>query len=236
MARFRDISLCVLSMVQLLLPVQTDAQALNGDALERWFESDELETPYEDRGGDGELQFLQPAPDQKIPFSQTNIHLTNTSHTDGWVSIEQCHEGLDPVPDAEVVYRFKQMRGLRVTKVENIKSVWIDGQSVQLKDVAKQARLCLAFDAHSLLRREGGRYLLRYGPFQHRFLDSYFPMHILLTVDYSQSPLALAAVTPLATEGYRLEQTAQRFSADAWFRGRLTIELQFQFTPRRRQR
>jgi hypothetical protein len=126
-----------------------------------------------------------------------------------------------------VVYRFRQMRGLHVTEARHIGRAWVEGQSVQLKDVGKEARLCVELEAQILYHQEDGRYLLRYGPFQRKFLDSYFPLHISLDVDYSEAPLKLEKITPAPTQGFAHREGKNRLSLEGWFRGKLTIELLF---------
>jgi len=203
------------------------AQEPSEEELERWFESDELRYPFEMRGGDEQLEFITPDPSQRIPSSQTRLDLSPQSVQSGWAGIVQCHEGLDPVPDAEVVYRFRQMRRLRIIEAGDIGRVWVEGQSVQLKDVGKGARLCVEMEAQILNQLEAGRYLMRYGPFQRRFFDSYFPMHVLLEVNYPSEELVLEQIVPTRVKGFEHRQEEGHILMEAWFRGQLTIELLF---------
>ena len=133
---------------------------------------------------------------EKIPHSHTDLRLDRQSTTEGWVTVEQCHQGLDAVPSAEVVYRFVEMRRLRVIQAENIEKAWVEGQSVQLKNVANGAHLCVALQARLLHRTDNDNYRMNYGPFQRRFLDSYFPMHVTLEVDYTNTGLRFSSVIP----------------------------------------
>jgi hypothetical protein len=145
----------------------------------------------------------------------------------GWVGITQCHEGLDPVPDAEVVYSFKRMRGLRITEKNGIAKAWVDGQSVQLKDVTGGAGICVEIEANILQRSEAGRLRLRYGPFMRKFLDSYFPMHVALEVSYPAGLLYLDSISPVPYSDISLSQQRGRLFLDTWFKGKLVIELVF---------
>ncbi len=208
------------------------AQELSDEALERWFESDEMTSPYEEKGGDATLQFIHPPAEEKIPHSHTRLRLDRQSTTNGWVSVEQCHEGLDVVPDAEVVYRFIEIRQLRVTRVENIEKAWIEGQSVQLKNVANEAKLCVTLQARLLHKTEAGNYRMRYGPFQRRFLDSYFPMHVTLEVDYAKSALRFSTVSPTPEPGFSVVDDKGVLRLDARFRGELLLRLQFESVER----
>lgn len=204
------------------------AQELSDEALERWFESDEMTSPYEEKGGDATLQFIHPPAEEKIPHSHTRLRLDRQSTTNGWVSVEQCHEGLDVVPDAEVVYRFSQMRQLRITRSENIEKAWVEGQSVQLKNVTSEAKLCVTLQARLLHKTEAGSYRMHYGPFQRRFLDSYFPMHVTLELDYTESALRFSSLSPAPTAGFSVENRGGVLRLDAQFRGELLLELRFE--------
>ena len=204
------------------------AQELTDEALERWFESDEMTSPYEEKGGDATLQFIHPAPDEAIPHSYTRLRFDEASHSSGWVMVEQCHQGLDAVPDAEVVYRFSEMRQLRVIRAENIEKTWVEGQSVQLKNVATGAKLCVELQARLLHKIDGGNYRMRYGPFQRRFLDSYFPMHVTLEVGYIESALRFVSVVPAPVPGFSVEDKQGVLRLEARFRGELLLELQFE--------
>lgn len=215
--------LCVFA----LIPCALFGQSPTEEELERWFETDEPLQPYRKRGGSEELEFIAPDTTQRIPFSQTRLSLSSQGIETGWVAIVQCHEGLDAVPDTEVVYSFRQMRGLRVTEVRDIGRARIEGQSVQLKDVGKGARLCVELEARLFAQQSDGRYLLRYGPFQRRFLDSYFPLHIAIEMHYPAAGLTLEEIAPTPAEGYILKKGEGYLALEAWFRGKLTIELRF---------
>jgi len=209
------------------MPGRLPASEPDAQALQRWFESDEPGMPFDKHGGGRLLEFIAPAPEQRIPFSNTHLHFSWDSLQSGWVTIEQCHEGLDPVPDAELVYRFRRFRHLGISAIHAIGDAWVIGQTVQLKKVGEGARLCVELQAQLLTRLNDGRYRLRYGPFERRFLDSYFPLHVSLDVAFPPLALTLDQVTPAPTEGFELVQAEDRVALDAWFRGMLSIELLF---------
>ncbi|HEX9801719.1 MAG TPA: hypothetical protein VGB35_00535 [Gammaproteobacteria bacterium] len=212
-------------LVPLLAPLAAAAAQSSDEALERWFESDEQRYPFEMHGGSERLEFITPEPGRRIPFSQTRIALTRESLQSGWAAIVQCHDGLDPVPDAEVVYRFGRMRGLRITHQRAIGEARVEGQTVQLREVGDGARLCLALEAQLLSCGQDGSYRLRYGPFQRRFLDSYFPMHVALELNFPPASLRLERISPDPAEGFELVEEEDRIALEAWVRGRFIVEL-----------
>jgi hypothetical protein len=61
---------------------------------------------------------------------------------DGWVQLDQCYRGFDPVPDAELVYRYQAMLGLTTLSTRNIGGASVGEPSVELQDVKQGATLC----------------------------------------------------------------------------------------------
>lgn len=198
------------------------------EELEQWFESDATEPGYVDKSADSELKLIMPIIDEVIPSSQTRLTISSDSLNSGWVGIRQCHDNLDPVPDAEVVYRFRAMRGLHITESNHIEKSWVEGQSVQLKNVERPARLCIEAEAQVLYREEDGSYRLRYGPFQRKFLDGYFPYHVSLDVYYPEKRMVVSHIEPPPEMGYSLEIGPRTLRADVWFTGRLIFEYRFE--------
>jgi len=209
------------------MPEILPAQEVTEEALERWFEDDDAPQPYLKRGGSAQLEFIAPITDRQIPYSHTQLSFSAHSMESGWVAIVQCHHGLDAVPDAEVVYRFEQMRGLLITEAHNIAEARVEGQSVQLRDVSRGGRLCVEMEAKLLKHEKSGKYRLRYGPYMRKFLDGYFPLHVALEVNYPAALLNFDTVTPEPDVGMLLKQKNGWLGLEAWFRGVLVIELQF---------
>lgn len=200
------------------------------EQLEKWFEDDELEHPFDRKSDDGALVFLQTPPAKRVLHSTNTLTIEPHSLKSGWVKIDQCHEQLDPVEMVEVVYRYKEMRGLRITRTSRIGKARVEGQSIQLENVKKGALLCVQVEARILYKQDDGRLLLRNGPFQRRFLDSYFPMHLTLTVSYPDELLSIQDISPAATNGFKIKAEAGLISIDTWFEGQLMIELEFRPT------
>jgi hypothetical protein len=212
----------------LLLPLALPLHAAEPTAeeLERWFEDDSRAQPYDFDVNSGALVFLAVAPDKRIPHSRNSLRINAGSLDDGWVEQAQCHENLDPVPLAEVVYSYREMRDLRVVSAEGIGRAWVEGQSVQMENIERGAVLCVAAAAR-LLRREGGEYVLRNGPFQRRFLDGYFPLRVTLTLDYPAQRLRVASIDPPQQPGFSVRQSPGRIVLEALFEGKLYTEVRF---------
>lgn len=213
-------------LLGLLCNLPLAAAELTPEELERWFEDDSRSHPYDFNVNSGELMFLAVAPDKRIPHSRTRLRVTPSSVDDGWLELMQCHEELDPVPLAEVVYSYREMRGLRVAAAHGIGRAWVEGQSVQLQDIERGAALCVAAQVR-LLRREGEVYVLRNGPFQRRFFDGYFPLRVTVELEYPAERLEVAHIEPPAQPGFQVRQSAGWLTLDALFEGRLHTEVRF---------
>ena len=64
---------------------------------------------------EGELEFLAHPPDAPVHTHHNRIRLTAASLVDGWAQLQQCHSHLDPVPDAQIVFRPGRSRQLSRT-------------------------------------------------------------------------------------------------------------------------
>lgn len=222
----------LLSLALPLLFLNTDTAAdespqLSPQELEEWFEDDERLHPFDNKSDDGALVFLKTPPAKRTPHSRNLLTIPPHALQSGWVEIDQCHEQLDPISAVEIVYRYKQMRGLRITRYTHIGKVWVDGQSIQLEDVEKGAMLCMQAEARILYKQTDGRFILRNGPFQRRFLDSYFPLHVTLTIRYPGHLLHFSTITPAARPGFVVKKENASVHIDSWFEGRLMVEIEF---------
>jgi len=222
----------LLSLALPLLLLNTDTAADESpepspQELEEWFQDDDRLHPFDKKSDGGELVFLKTPPTKRTPHSRNILTIPVHAVHSGWVEIDQCHEQLDPIAAVEVVYRYKQMRGLRITKYTHIGKVWVEGQSIQLEDVQKGAMLCIQAEARILYKQADGRFILRNGPFQRRFLDSYFPLHVTLTVGYPGHVLSFSNVTPVQQAGFEVKKESESVHIDSWFEGQLMVEIEF---------
>ncbi len=173
----------LLALALTLAPLHLGADtAMTPEELEAWFLEDEPLTNSWVNAG--ELEFLPEPPPTPVLHLHNTLTVDQESMDNGWVALEQCYSHLDPVPNTEVVYRYKSIRDLRVTSSRNISSLLVKGQSVELDNVGRNARLCVQAEVRIFYRNPDATFSLRNGPFHRRFLDGYFPYHVTLEIDY----------------------------------------------------
>ena len=177
---------------------------------------------------EGELVFLESAPQRAVHHHQNHIVLHPSSLDDGWVTLLQCHDNLDAVSKAQVVYHEHRSRSLVITAYSGIDRAWVEGPTVQLENIAPGARLCIRVETRSLEANEDGSYTLRNGPFMRRFLDGYYPMRVSIDVEVPEDYLRFASVQPPRQDGFRVWESADGVHVDALFEGRLRTELRFE--------
>lgn len=212
-------------IVLLLLIWFAGSRTAAGQEAADWF--DEPLQPGVPQVAEGELRFLASAPATRILQSLNRLSVVPQSLEDGWVGLHQCYRGLDPVPDAEIVYAYKNLRGLEIQSHRGIASASVRQASIVLEGVGKDAQLCVVAEVQILRRNADGHYTLRNGPFHRRFLDGYFPMRVTLDVHFPAARLRLLSVSPAAQPGFSVAQDRGRLSIDALFAGSLTIEAVF---------
>ena len=176
---------------------------------------------------EGELHFLDKAPDRPVHHLRNHVTLTPDSLASGWVKLEQCHEHLDPVPSSQIVYSRDRIRGLRILRTENIEHAWVEAHSVQMQNIHPGAQICIAAESRALLHDDLEGYVLRNGPFMRRFLDGYYPMRVTMTVSLGGSGLRFDSMTPAEQPGFAVRVGRDEVGYDAWFEGRLSSAIRF---------
>jgi len=230
-ARFNAALLALLTRLLPLLALLSvvtvrAAEPMTEQELERWFHDDSEQRAL--AVNEGELAFLPVPPDKRTPHSHNTLTITPAGIDDGWVALTQCYDGLDPVAEAQVVYRYKQMRGLQVTRTANIGRAWVENDSVQLVDVAGNAELCIAAEVRVFYQNPDGSFSLVNGPYHRRFLDGYYPLHVTLTVRYPRDRLIYLDMQPPPQPGLSLQQDDDQLVVEAWFEGMLNTDIRFQ--------
>lgn len=218
-------SLIVLAGLLLLKMTYTLPAAQPTEEQLRWLESDEL-APPEFQVNMGELEFLATPPDKPVPHSDNTFWITPATLENGWLKLRQCHENLDPVPELEVTYQYRQMRDLTIVESRNIDYAEVIANSVQMSDLRRGNRLCVEAQIR-VLYREDNHYKLVNGPYHRRFLDGYYPYHVTLRVHYPAEQLEPISVEPRARPGLTVRQQTGQLTIEAWFEGRLMTEVIF---------
>jgi len=179
---------------------------------------------------EGDLRFLSAAAVANAHVHRNRIRIRATSLRTGWIELQQCHERLDPVPATQILFKRGGIRGLRVQRAEGIGRAWVEGHSVQLEDVRPGARLCIAAETRALIDQGEGRYRLQNGPYMRRFLDGYYPMRVVLDVQYPAGLLDFEAAHPAAHPGLEVRAEPGHLTVDAAFEGRLFTCMDFRLS------
>jgi hypothetical protein len=176
---------------------------------------------------EGQLNFLEKLPEKPVHHHHNTLIVRASSIQTGWVKLIQCHENLDEFPSAQIVYNRNKIRNLRLTSFKNIGNAWVEGSSVQLKNIAGHASLCIEAESQALRPQADGSYLMKNGPFMRKFLDGYFPMRVSMEIKLPDN-LVFVAIEPKEQKGFRVVKGKQGIHFDAWFEGRLETRIKFQ--------
>ncbi|MGV6826894.1 MAG: hypothetical protein ACWA5Q_07950 [bacterium] len=175
---------------------------------------------------EGELDFLTSEPEKPPHLHHHHLRISQSSLTDGWVSLFQCHQQMAVTGSAEIAFHPERSRNLKVTFTDNIGHTSVEGHSVQMEDIQHGAVLCLSLETHALHQQENA-WVLRNGPFMRRFLDGYFPLLLTMTVDWRNTDLCLAQMTPTPQPGLDLYTINDFLRLEALFEGQLMTALEF---------
>ncbi|OOZ37148.1 hypothetical protein BOW51_03865 [Solemya velesiana gill symbiont] len=175
---------------------------------------------------EGELRFLPSPPASPAHHHINHITITPRSLVDGWVTLNQCHEHIDPVPKAEITFRSERIRNIELIETENIGRAWTEGATIRLEEIDKDARLCLKAETRALHPMPQGGYELRNGPYMRRFLDGYYPMLISLEIHYPEK-LKLIDASPQPQPGFQVIKKGDEIALQSWFEGKLYTRIRF---------
>lgn len=192
--------------------------------LEKWFQSDDP-APIK-KTNEGKLVFLDKIPAKATLHSINTFIIDNDSIENGWVKLTQCYKNLDAVPVAEVVYQYRFMRQLKIKFTKNILKAHVSGQSVQLEDIGKNATLCVDAEVRNFYQNEDKSFSLVNGPYHRKFLDSYFPYHLTMNIQYPEG-LRFISSKPKTQKGFKIKQGKNTLDLDTWFEGKLNTEFRF---------
>ena len=206
------------------------AESMSEQELEDWFNDDSDMDIDEDN--EGQLTFIARPADKAVLTTDAVVTMTDASLDTGMVSLQQCYRNLDPVPEVDVVYRYKNMQQLRIVSSENIAAARVVGNSVELKDVTTGAFVCIAANVQLLEKSAEDSYLLSMGPYYRRFLDGYYPYHAKVTINYPVDLLVFSVVSPSPRPHFDIVRGPGALILDAWFEGILQLDITFSSSVR----
>lgn len=189
------------------------------------FDDDSLWDPPRYETNRGTLNFLPTPPDAPVHHHHNQITLVASSLDDGWVTLRQCHNDIDRVRRAQILYNAATTRDIEIESQSNIEETWVQGASVQLRSVQPDAELCIRARSQMLRVLGDGLYVLENGPFMRRYLDGYFPMRVTVAVNWGDLGLSLADSAPQAQPGFEVTESPDGVIIEASFEGRLMTEL-----------
>jgi hypothetical protein len=176
---------------------------------------------------EGELLFLTDAPAAPVHHHQNHIVVTEASLVDGWVRLSQCHSHIDAVPSSQITYGDGRIRDLRVTRFDHIGKAWVEGNTVQMRDIAHEATICIEAETRALEPDGQGGFMLKNGPYMRGFLDGYYPMHVTMTVRLQVAGLRFLDIEPAPQPGFKVNAVEGEVGFDTLFEGRLNTRIRF---------
>ena len=198
----------------------------DGDDWPAWADQEAALRQAIARVNDGELSFLEQAPATPIHRHLARVRISQDSLQDGWVGMDQCHQGLDRVPVAQILFREGSTRAIEVLSSRNIGSAYAEANSVQLRAVGEDAEVCVRAETRALYPIDNDVFELRNGPFMRRFLDGYYPLRLSLSIEFPAG-LELADYTPEVQPGFAVAVSPGKVEVDALFEGQLRTRFRF---------
>jgi hypothetical protein len=180
-----------------------------------------------DKINEGELRFLAEAPARPAHTQISHIAISTDSLKTGWIRMKQCHHNLGPTQALQVVFHRERVRNLQILETQHVGRAWVEGPSVQLTEVGKDAVLCILSENRSLRRNPlNGEFEWQGGPYMRRYFDGYFPMSVKIILDYPVNALQLRSIDPAPLK-LRAVTAPGHLRLDALFEGRLDVLVRF---------
>ena len=185
-----------------------------------WVDVEESERKRITAVNEGELVFLHEPPPGPVHHHSSRIVITRQSLADGWVLMEQCHERLDRVVEAQIVFNPGRTRALEVLNFHNMDTAFVESNTVQLRGIREASKVCARLETKALHSLGMQIFELRNGPFMRRFLDGYYPLQLSIQIEYP-SHLELVDYAPEDQPGYALSSIPGLLNVEALFEGEL---------------
>ena len=215
-----------LALVSGLALQAVTAAARDDDDWPAWVDEEEALRQRIAEVNEGELAFLDKGTERAVHHHDSRILITESSLRDGWVVMEQCHQDLDRVPAAQIVFNPERSRALEVLSYRNMEAAFAEANTVQLRGIGDASQICLRAETRALHSDGVDVFELHNGPFMRRFLDGYYPLRLSMRIDYPAS-LRLADHVPEIQPGFAVSQAPGRVDVEAVFEGRLHTRFRF---------
>jgi hypothetical protein len=191
-----------------------------------WVDAEESQRQRIAAVNEGELVFLQEPPPRPVHHHRSRIVITRQSLADGWVLMEQCHERLDRVAEAQIVFNPGRTRKIEVLSFQHMDTAIVQSNTIQLRGIREASKVCARLETRALHPLGMQTYELRNGPFMRRFLDGYYPLQLSLQVEYP-SQLELVDYAPENQPGCIVSSTPGVVDVEALFEGELRTRFRF---------
>ncbi len=219
----RGVFLSLLAVLSIMLMGMNSQDDVDFD---QWLKEEDL-TAKALAVNEGDLEFLSIAPNRSPHLLENKLTILKSSLRDGWVDLIQCHENLDAVASAQILYRKHRTRYLTVLSSNNIGLAKVEGNTVQMENISRNARVCVKAQVRALHSNYDGTYSMRNGPFLRKYLDGYYPMHVTMDVNLPYEYLQYEDIQPQEQAGLHVFSTMDGMFVDALFVGELNIEIYF---------
>jgi hypothetical protein len=191
-----------------------------------WADAEESERQRIAEVNEGELVFLHAPPPRPVHHHRSRIVITRQSLADGWVLMEQCHERLDRVAEAQIVFNPGRTRALEVLSFRNMDTAFVEANTIQLRGIREASKVCARLQTRALHSLGMQTFELQNGPFMRRFLDGYYPLQLSIEVEYP-AHLELVDYEPDDQPGYAVSPVPGLVGVKALFEGQLRTRFRF---------
>lgn len=187
----------------------------------------------DDVAREGELRFLAQRPDPGAYWYESRVQIGPESLESGVVSLQTCHHALDPNRRIVVAFNPQRVQQIDIASTEGVGRAWVEGHRVELADVQRGGKVCIALRSRALERLEGGeRWRLHAGPLMRRYLDGYLPMQAQLSFRWPAGLLKVASTAPAAQPGVTVDAQGDGLAMDIVFAGRMSATVELERGPR----
>lgn len=187
----------------------------------------------DDVAREGELRFLAQRPDPGAYWYESQVQIGPESLESGVVSLQTCHHALDPNRRIVVAFNPQRVQQIDIASTEGVGRAWVEGHRVELADVQRGGKVCIALRSRALERLEGGeRWRLHAGPLMRRYLDGYLPMQAQLSFRWPAGLLKVASTAPAAQPGVTVDAQGDGLAMDIVFAGRMSATVELERGPR----